>query len=87
METQKNFFCIDINEGVDSQNVNPEASEVLKNLEGEGASPMGMIQPNKDTVNSTFLLTYDLLKNTEFMNNLIRDIFIDIKSNTETYIH
>ena len=87
LETQKNFFCIDINEGVDSQNVNPEASEVLKNLEGEGASPMGMIQPNKDTVNSTFLLTYDLLKNTEFMNNLIRDIFIDIKSNTERYIN
>ena len=87
LEKQKNFFCIDINEGVDSQNINPEASEVLKNLEGETASPMGMIQPNKDTVNSTFLLTYDLLKNTEYMNNLIRDIFIDIKENTERYIN
>ena len=87
LEKQKNFFCIDINEGVDSQNVNPEANEVLKNLEGETASPMGMIQPNKDMVNSTFLLTYDLMKNTEFMNNLIRDIFIDIKENTERYIN
>ena len=87
LEKQKNFFCIDINEGVDSQNINPEASEVLKNLEGETASPMGMIQPNKDTVNSTFLLTYDLLKNTEYMNNLIRDIFIEIKENTERYIN
>ena len=87
LEKQKNFFCIDINEGVDSQNINPEASEVLKNLEGETASPMGMIQPNKDTVNSTFLLTYDLLKNTEYMNNLIRDIFIEIKENTEKYIN
>ena len=87
LEKQKNFFCIDINEGIDSQNVNPEANEVLKNLEGENASPMGMIQPNKDTVNSTFLLTYDLIKNTEFMNNLIRDIFIDIKENTERYIN
>ena len=87
LEKQKNFFCIDINEGVDSQNVNPEANEVLKNLEGETASPMGMIQPNKDMANSTFLLTYDLMKNTEFMNNLIRDIFIDIKENTERYIN
>ena len=87
LEKQKNFFCIDINEGVDSQNVNPEANEVLKNLEGETASPMGMIQPNKDMVNSTFLLTYDLLKNTEFMNNLIREIFIDIKENIERYIN
>ena len=87
LEKQKNFFCIDLNEGVDSQNINPEASEVLKNLEGETASPLGMIQPNKDTVNSTFLLTYDLIKNTEFMNKLIKDIFIDIKTNTERYIN
>ena len=87
LEKQKDFFCIDINEGVDSQNVNPEASQVLKNLEGETASPMGMIQPNKDSVNSTFLLTYDLLKNTEFMNNLIKDIFVDIKTNTERYLN
>ena len=86
LEKQKNFFCIDTNEGVDSKNVNPEANEVLKNLEGE-KSPMGMIQPNKDTVNSTFLLTYDLLKNTEFMNNLIKDIINEIKENTERYIN
>lgn len=87
LEKQKNFFYIDINEDLDSQNVNPEASEVVKNLEGEKASPLGMIQPNKDSLNSTFLLTYDLLKNTEFMNNLIKDIFIDIKTNTERYIN
>ena len=87
LDKQKNFFCLDLNEGVDSQNINPEANEVLKNLEGETASPMGMIQPNKDTLNSTFLLTYDLLKNTEFMNNLIKEIFIDIKTNTERYLN
>ena len=87
LDKQKNFFCLDLNEGIDSQNINPEANEVLKNLEGETASPMGMIQPNKDTLNSTFLLTYDLLKNTEFMNNLIKEIFIDIKTNTERYLN
>jgi hypothetical protein len=87
LEKQKNFFCIDLNEGVDSQNVDPEANEVLKNLEGGTASPMGMIQPNKDSVNSTFLITYDLLNNTQFMNNLIKDIFVDIKNNVEKYIN
>ena len=86
LEKQKNFFCIDTNEGVESKNINPEANEVLKNLEGE-KSPMGMIQPNKDTVNSTFLLTYDLIKNTEFMNNLIKDIINEIKENTEKYVN
>ena len=87
LEKQKNFFCIDVKEGVDSENVNPEASEVLKNLEGNTSSPLGMIQPNKDTVNSTFLLTYDLLNNTAFMNNLIKDIMIDIETNVEKYIN
>ena len=86
LEKQKNFFCIDLNEGVDSENINPEANEVLKNLEGGTASPLGMIQPNKDSVNSTFLITYDLLNNTQFMNNLIKDIFVDIKNNVERYI-
>jgi len=85
LEKQKNFFCIDTNEGIDSEKINPEASEVMKNLEGNSASPLGMLQPNKDSVNSTFLLTYDLLKNIEFMNNLIREIFVDIKTNIERY--
>ena len=48
---------------------------------------MGMIQPNKDSVNSTFLLTYDLIKNTEFMNNLIKYIINEIKENTEKYVN
>ena len=86
-EKQKKFFCIDLNEGVDSDQVNPEANQVMKNLEGNAASPMGMIQPNKDYVNSTFLLTYDLLKNTEFMNNLIKDVINDIKENSDKYIN
>ena len=43
LEKEKNFFCIDLNEGVDSENINPEANEVLKNLEGGTASPLSMI--------------------------------------------
>ena len=86
-EKQKKFFCIDINEDVAPEKVDPEASQVLKNLEGNTASPMGMIQPNKDTVNSTFLITYDLLKNTSFMNNLIKEIIDDVKLNTDKYLN
>ena len=84
-EKFKNFVSIDTNENIETEKVNPEASEVIKNLEGNSANPEGMIQPNKDLANSSFLITYDLLKHTEFMNNLIKNIFVDIKLNLERY--
>ena len=84
-EKFKNFVFIDTNENIETEKVNPEASEVIKNLEGNSANPEGMIQPNKDLANSSFLITYDLLKHTEFMNNLIKNIFVDIKLNLERY--
>jgi len=84
-EKQKNFVYVDVNENVESEKINPEANEVIKNLEASGANPEGMIQPNKDMGNITFLISYDLLKHTEFMNNLIKNIFIDIKNNLEKY--
>ena len=85
VEKFKNFVSIDTNENIETEKVNPEASEVIKNLEGNSANPEGMIQPNKDLANSSFLITYDLLKHTEFMNNLIKNIFVDIKLNLERY--
>ena len=84
-EKFKNFVFVDINENIEAEKVNPEASEVIKNLEGNKSNPEGMIQPNKDLANSSFLICYDLLKHTEYMNNLIKDIFIDIKLNLEKY--
>ena len=81
----KNFVFIDLNDNIEVEKVNPEANEVIKNLEGNSANPEGMIQPNKDLSNSSFLICYDLLKHTEFITNLIKDIFIDIKLNIEKY--
>ena len=84
-EKFKNFVFIDINDNLDAEKVNPEANEIIKNLEGNSANPEGMIQPNKDMANSAFLISYDILKHTEFMNNLIKNIFIDIKFNLEKF--
>ena len=84
-EKFKNFVFIDTNENIEAEKINPDANEVIKNLEGNSANPEGMIQPNKDLGNSSFLITYDLLKHTEFINNLIKNIFIDIKLNLEKF--
>ena len=85
-EKFKNFVFIDINENLEDEKVGPEANEIIKNLEGNSANPEGMIQTNKDISNSSFLISYDILKHTEFMNNLIKNIFIDIKLNSEKFI-
>ena len=84
-EKYKNFVFVDTDVNIETEKVNPEANEVIKNLEGNSANPEGMIQTNKDLANSSFLISYDLLKQTEFMNNLINNIFIDIKLNLEKY--
>ena len=84
-EKFKNFSFIDANENIEVEKINPEANEVIKNLEGNSANPEGMIETNKDLANSCFLITYDLLKQTEFMNNLIKNIFIDIKLSLERF--
>jgi hypothetical protein len=84
-EKFKNFVFIDINENLEAEKINPEANEIIKNLEGNSANPEGMIQPNKDMANSAFLISYDILKHTEFMNNLIKNIFIDIKFNLDKF--
>ena len=84
-EKYKNFVFVYTDVNIETEKVNPEANEVIKNLEGNSANPEGMIQTNKDLANSSFLISYDLLKQTEFMNNLINNIFIDIKLNLEKY--
>ena len=84
-EKFKNFVFIDFNENLEAEKINPEANEIIKNLEGNAANPEGMIQPNKDFANSSFLISYDILKQTEFMNNLIKNIFVDIKFNLEKF--
>lgn len=85
-ERQKKFYCIDISENQDINQNNPEANQVMENLKDELKSNVGMITTNKDRVNSTFLITYDLLANTKSVNDLIKYFINDIKLNREKII-
>ena len=82
LEKQKNFLCIDIVEG----NGELESNDVVNNLQVNTKSNFGLISNNKDGANSIFLITYDLLKNTENINEQIKYFINDIKVNREKYI-
>ena len=45
-----------------------------------------MIESNKDTYNSTFLIGYNLFKNALFINNEIRNLINDIQTNRDKYL-
>ena len=88
IEKQKKFFCIDITEKKDIENIkqnNPEANEVITNLQENSKTNTGLITTNKDNLNSTFLIIYDLLKNTKNINDHIR--YNDIRLNREKFIN
>ena len=90
IEKQKKFFCIDITEKTDLENIkqsNPEANEVITNLQEGSKTNTGLITTNKDNLNSTFLITYDLLKNTKNINDHIRYFINDIRLNREKFIN
>ena len=82
LEKQKNFLCIDIVEG----NGELESNDIVNNLQVNTKSNYGLISNNKDGTNSIFLITYDLLKNTENINEQIKYFINDIKVNREKYI-
>ena len=46
-----------------------------------------MIESNKDTYNSTFLISYDLFKNTAYINNEIKCIIEDLQENKDKYLN
>ena len=90
IEKQKKFFCIDITEKTDIENIkqnNPEANEVITNLKEDSRTNTGLISTNKDNSNSTFLIIYDLLKNTKNINDHIRYFINDIRLNREKFIN
>lgn len=65
----------------------PPDYDVLKNLNiGANERKAGMIESNKDTYNSTFLMSYDIFKNTAFLNNEIKNLMHDIQSNRDKYL-
>ena len=94
LEKQKDFYFLQIEE---EQNENEKTSEpnenndpdydVLKNLKvGTNEKKSGMIESNKDTYNSTFLISYDLFKNAAFINNEIKNLINDIQTNRDKYL-
>ena len=90
IEKQKKFFCIDVVDTTsDLENMgksNPQMSEVINNLKEESKTKAGLIKSNKDNLNSTFLIIYDLLKNTKNINDQIRYFINDIRINREKFI-
>ena len=85
-EKQKKFFCIDVTESESINQDNPETKEVMQNLQVGSKSNAGLITTNTDGLNSTFLITYDLLKNSKNINEQIKYFMNDIKVNREKYI-
>ena len=93
LEKQKDFYFLQIEE--EDPNKNTEQNEnndpdydVLKNLNlGVNERKAGMIESNNDTYNSTFLMSYDLFKNTEFINNEVTNLINDIQTNKDNYLN
>jgi len=63
-EKQKDFYFIKIQEQLENENNSPDY-DVLTNLKKDANENNGLIQINNDTFNITFLLSYDLFKNTQ----------------------
>jgi hypothetical protein len=82
LQKQKNFLCIDIADNNDNQIINNMANNLQDNIK----TKFGFVSSNKDSTNSIFLITYDLLKNTENINEQIKYFINDIKVNREKYI-
>ena len=90
IEKQKKFFCIDINDNTDVESIkqsNPEANELIVNLQEGSNTNRGLITTNKDNLNTTFLINYDLLKHTKNINDQIRYFINDIRINREKFIN
>ena len=81
---QNKFLCLDVNDNPNINSVNPDANQVLTNLQ-EG-SATGMIQTNKDNDNAVFLISYDLFCNTKNINDEIKYFINDIRLNREKYL-
>ena len=85
-EKQKKFLCIDTNENPNINQANPQANEVMQNLQEASKSNTGLITTNKDRLNATFLITYDLLKHTKSINDQIKYFINEIRINREKFL-
>ena len=90
IEKQKNFFCIGISDNNGLENINqsnPEAGDLITNLKEQSKTNTGLITTNKDNLNTTFLITYDLLKHTKNLNGQICYFINEIRLNREKFIN
>ena len=87
IEKQKKFLCIEVGEKLNVNENNDQANDVIQNLKEGSKSNTGLITTNKDGVNATFLITYDLLKNTKNINDQIKYFINDIKINREKFLN
>ena len=85
-DKQKKFLCIDTNEEPNINENNPKANQLMQNLQEDSKSKVGLITKNRDAVNVTFLITYDLLKNTKNINDQIKFFMNDIRLNKEKFL-
>ena len=92
IKNQKEFFCIEFADEKTKEKININKNndldadvDVLKNLQ-TNSNNIGMIETNKDELNSTFLVNYDLLKNTSYINGEILSLLKDIEINKEKYL-
>ena len=92
LDKQKDFYFINVKDeneedGNDKELHNEADIDVLKNLKQNVNNKAGMIESNNDTYNSTFLISYDLFKNTLYINSQICKLLNDINDNKEKYLN
>ena len=93
LEKQKDFYYINvIDEGEELNKENEIINndpdfDLLKNLKKNTNKNYGMTHNNNDTYNSTFLISYDIFKNTSYINSEICKLLNDIKENKEKYLN
>ena len=91
LDKQKDFYFLQIEEEQKEKVKNSEPNgpdyDPLKNLKpAQNDKKSGMTEGNKDTYNSTFLISYDLFKNAAFINSEIRNLINDIQTNRDKYL-
>ena len=90
MKKQKDFYFIQVKDEENEENIkeinNDPDFDLLRNLKKNVNKEAGMIKGNNDTFNSSFLLSYDIVKNITFINNEICKLIGDIKANKEKYL-
>ena len=88
LKKQKDFYFIQVkDEEENMKDLNDPDYDLLGNLKKMANKDAEMNKENNDTYNSSFILSYDIVKNTEFINNEICKLLNDIKLNKEKYLN